>query len=290
MLDFIVNPTAGGKHGKKTENAVNTIKSFLEEKGVAFRLHFTNAKGDGKTLTEELISNGATDIIAVGGDGTLHEVINGFSNFDKVNLGLIPCGTGNDFAFALSLPSDVKQALEIIISGKTEYVDFMQMPSIRGLNVIGTGIDVDVLNRYNRLKKKNKFGYTRCLISALCHYKCPTFTMSLNGKTLTQTSFIMAVANGSCFGGGIPMCPVANPTDKSLNFVSVKGMRKLKIIGAFLKLKGGKVLTLKETFHEKLKEIKIDLPEGTVINVDGELYSDIPFEIKIVSNTLKFYK
>lgn len=290
MLDFIVNPTAGGKHGKKTESTVSILKTLLDEKGVLYRFHFTEKKGDGTEITKALIKDGATDIIVVGGDGTLHEIINGFSSFDKVNMGLIPCGTGNDFAFALSIPQDVKKALDIILNGEPKYTDYMQMPSVRGINVIGTGIDVDVLNRYSKLKRKNKFGYTRCLVSALCHYKCPTFTVTINGKTLTQNSFVMAVANGSCFGGGIPMCPVADPTDKSLNFVSVKGMNKIKIIGAFLKLKSGKILTLKETFHEKMDEIKIDLPEGTVINVDGELYSDIPFEIKIVSNQLKFYR
>ena len=80
----------------------------------------------GTLLTQEIIKNGATDVVVMGGDGTLHEVINGFSDFGKVNLGLIPCGTGNDFACALKLPKDPVKALDLIIDGTPKYTDYFQ--------------------------------------------------------------------------------------------------------------------------------------------------------------------
>ena len=104
------------------------------------------------------------------------------------------------------------------------------------------------------------------------------------------SSFIACVANGYCYGGGIPICPVADATDNKLDFVAVKGMSKLKIIGAFLKLKKGKVLQLKEATHINMEKIRI-FPEGHyTVNVDGELYDDIPFEVEVVSNKLKLYR
>ena len=290
MLDFIVNPIAGGKHGKKTRSTVSTLESILKERRVEYNIHFTREKGHAKYITEDLIEKGATDIIVVGGDGTLHEVINGFSCFDKVNLGLIPCGTGNDFAFAAKIPLNVEKALSIILDGSAKYTDFMQMPTVRGMNVIGTGIDVEVLKKYNKLKKKNEWGYTKCLIKTLMDFEYSDFTVEINGTKTPYRSFIAAIANGPAFGGGIQICPIANPADGELNFVAVKEMKRLGIIGAFLKLKRGKILSLKQAVTEPVKSIKILSDKPLTVNVDGELYENIPLEVFVVSNTLKMYR
>ncbi len=290
MLDFIINPIAGGKHGKKTRKTVALIESILKEKKVEYCLHITNYKRHALNLTETLIKRGATDIVVVGGDGTLHEVINGFSNFENVNLGLIPCGTGNDFANALNIPLKPEKALEIILTNQPKYVDFMQMPTVRGINIIGTGIDVDVLKRYESLKKKNKFNYTTCLIKTLFNFDYTNFTANLDGKSNEYRSFIACIANGRAYGGGIPICPIANPTDNKLDFVAVSSMSKIKIIGAFLKLKRGKILTMKQAQHFTCEDIKIQTEQPCTVNVDGELYDNIPFDVKIISNTLKMYR
>ena len=290
MLDFIVNPVAGGKKGRKIANTIEKIKAYLKKKAIDFSMHFTHRKGGAKELTEEVIKNGATTVVAVGGDGTLHEVINGFSNFDKVAMGIIPCGTGNDFASALNLPFDVEKALDLIIDGEPKYTDFMQMPTVRGLNVIGTGIDVDVLKRYSKKKKKNKLAYTTSLIKTLFKFNYVKFGAEIDGKKEDYTSFIACIANGNRYGGGIPICPPADPTDGQLDFVAIDQIKKLKIIGAFLKLKKGRILTLKQAHHITTKRVEI-FPEGDyTVNVDGELYDNIPFVVEVVSNTLRVYR
>ncbi len=290
MLDFIINPIAGGKQGKKTRKVVSVLEQILKSKNVEYRFHLTRQKGHAKELTKTLISCGATDIIVVGGDGTLHEVVNGFSDFERVNLGLIPCGTGNDFASAVNIPLDPEKALNIVLEQQPKYVDFMQLGQIRGINIIGTGIDVDVLKRYNKLKKKTKFNYTGCLIKTLFNFKYTNFTARIDENTKDYRSFIACIANGNVYGGGIPICPPASPTDNKLNFVAVKSMAKIKIIGAFLKLKKGKVLSLKQAEHFECQSVNIKTDEPCTINVDGELYEDMPFDVKIVSNTLKMYR
>ena len=289
MLDFIVNPTAGGKDGAKIKRALPKIEKRLVERGVPYVIHMTKTPHHATSLTDRLIKNGATDIIVVGGDGTLHEVINGFSEFDRVALGIIPCGTGNDYADALKIPSDPVEALDKILDGTPQYTDFMQMPTVRGLNIIGTGVDVDVLKRYAKCKKKTKFKYTLCLISSLLHLKMAEFDAEFNGEKKSYRSLIACVANGKSYGGGIPICPVAEPSDKKLDFLAVKELRGFKLIGAFLKLKKGRIMEFPETFHDKTEEVKI-YPKGSyTVNVDGELYDDIPFEVKIVSDTLRVY-
>ncbi|MBE7081485.1 MAG: diacylglycerol kinase family lipid kinase [Clostridiales bacterium] len=289
MLDFIINPIAGGKHGKKIKKVVEIIEGYLTQKNITFRLHFTTYKGHAKQLTKKLISENATDIIVVGGDGTLHEVVNGFTDF-SVNLGLVPCGTGNDFASALGISLDPQKALDIILNQTPKFIDFMELPFVRGINIVGTGIDVDVLKRYEQLKRKNKFNYTTCLIKTLFSFDYTDFTAKIDDKEIPYRSFIACIANGSVYGGGIPICPVASPSDNKLNFVAVKSMPKLKIIGAFLKLKKGKILSLKEAEHFECNSVEIITDKPCTINVDGELYENMPFSVKIVSNKLKMYR
>ena len=291
MLDFIVNPLAGGKNGKKIKRAVTLITEKLKNLNMDFNFHYTEYPKHAVTLTQELIKAGATDIIAVGGDGTLHEVINGFSDFNRVNLGLIPCGTGNDFAAAVGIPEDIEKALDVILAGKPQFTDFMQMPSVRGMNIIGMGIDVDVLRAYEKAKRKTKLTYTLCLIKSLFKFKYSEFSVeTADGKNQSYRSMIAAVANGHRYGGGIEICPPAKPSDGKLDFVAMKEMKKIKLIGAFAKLKKGKVLTLPQAVHFNATEIKITPKGDYTVNVDGQLYDNIPFKVKIVSDVLRMYR
>lgn len=290
MLDFILNPIAGGKHGKKTRKVLSKIQKYLGEKCIDFRIHLTNYKSHAKFLVKSLIEKGATDIIVVGGDGTLHEAINGFENFENVNMGIIPCGTGNDFASALNIPLNTEKALDIILEQKPKFVDFMQMGDIRGLNVIGTGIDVDVLKKYERLKKKNKLKYTTCLIKTLFDFEYTDFDADIDGNVSPYTSFIACVANGKVFGGGIPISPQSDPTDNKLNFIAVRAVPRIKIVGKFLGLKAGKILSFKETTHLTCQSVNIKTKKPCVVQVDGELYENVPLDVKIVSNQLKIYR
>ena len=290
MLDLIVNPIAGGKKGRRLIKTLKKIMFHLSKRKIEYAVHITKEHKSSRQKTEELIKNGATDIIAVGGDGTLHEVLNGFCNFEKVNLGIIPCGTGNDFASALNLPTNPIKAIDLIIDGEAKYTDFMQMPTVRGLNIIGMGIDVDVLKKYNALNKKSKIGYTNCLIKTLFDFEYTDFKVELDKDKIDLRSFVACVCNGHRFGGGIPICPIADPTDNQLDFVAVKEMKRLQIIGAFIKLKMGKIFKLKETVHQKTSKVKIEMPIPYTVNVDGELYDNIPFEVEIVSNKLKIYR
>lgn len=289
-MNIIVNPTAGGKKGKKVQKILTRIEKRLTERKIEYSIHYTKYKGHGTILTDELIKGGAKDIVVMGGDGTLHEVINGFSNFENVNLGLIPCGTGNDFARALNLPKDPVKALDLIIDNEPQFTDFLQLPTVRGINIVCMGIDVDVLIRYSKLKHKNKLGYTWCLIKTLMNFHYTDFTAKIDGQDKTLKSFIACMANGSVYGGGIPICPVANPTDNQLEFLAVTEIKSIAIPFAFIKLLMGKIMSFKQTVHTPCKKVEITTKSPYTVNVDGELYPDIPFSVEVVSNKLKMYR
>ena len=161
---------------------------------------------------------------------------------------------------------------------------------MRGINIVGMGMDVEVLKAYSSLPKKTKVGYMKCLVKTLFKYDCITFDAEIDGDKKTYNSFIACIANGCCYGGGIPICPCADPSDGKLDFLAVDKMSKIKVAFAFSKLKKGKILSLKQTFHKSGNAVEI-FPEGHyTVNVDGELYDDIPFKAKIVSGVLKMYR
>ena len=290
MLNIIVNPIAGGKRGKKIQKALEKVIARLEERNVEYTVYQSQYKGNATEITTDLIEKGVTNVVIMGGDGSLHEVLNGFSNFENVTLGLIPCGTGNDFASALNIPLDPIKAIDLIIDGEAKYTDFMQLPTVRGMNIVGMGIDVDVLVKYSKLKRKNKLGYTMCLIRTLLKFDYTDFTAEINGEKKDYTSFIACIANGNVYGGGIPICPIADPTDNQLDFLIVNKIAKCKILGALIKLLKGKIMSLPQTEHTKCDKIKITPKAPYIVNVDGELYPDIPFEVEIVKNKLKMFR
>ncbi|MBO5285369.1 MAG: diacylglycerol kinase family lipid kinase [Clostridia bacterium] len=291
MLDFIINPNAGSFKGRKLKKTLKIIETYLAKHNIPYTIHRTNYKNHAKTLTSNLITNGATDIIGIGGDGTLHEIINGFHSFDKVNLGLIPCGTGNDFATAIGLPKKKPlKALEIILNNDPVYTDYMQMPGIRGMNIIGAGLDVVVLSKYEKLKHKNKLSYYVCLLKALLTFDNIKFTATTEEGSTDYTSFISCIANGKQFGGGMRICSEADVADGKLNFVAVNSVKRSKIPGLLIKFLKGKILDDPGTTMIKTSHIKIDTDTPATVNIDGELYENIPFEVSVVTNKLKMYR
>ena len=193
MYDLIINPHASrGKAAKKAQKVIG----ILNEKGVEFAAHYTAREKEAIEIAKELSEKGATDIIALGGDGTLNEVLNGIDP-EKVNLGLIPCGTGNDFAAAAKIPLDTEKALDIILNDSPKSTDYMVCGGVRGINVIGTGIDVDILKRCRRARFfKGKLQYVISLIVSLMKFKFYKFKIVRGEQTEEKDALIACVGNG----------------------------------------------------------------------------------------------
>ena len=288
MFYVIVNPNAGrGKKKKQFERAV----ARMRERGMEFCLEYTHARGAAKELARQACEAGG-DVIVAGGDGTLHEAVNGFTNFDRCALGLIPLGTGNDFAAAAKIPEDPVAAVDLIAGGTPKYTEYMQMPQgVRGINVIGTGIDVEILRRCreNRLFR-GKTGYLLSLIVSLIKFKNYGLCARFNGKEERYKALIACIGNGYRIGGGIRMCPQAVLGDGLLDFVAVDNVKKLRVPAAFIKLMKGRILEESFTRFERCEHVEV-LPEKPLtVQVDGELYDGLPFVVDVVKDTLRMYR
>ncbi len=276
---------------KKKRKQFEKVKSVFEKAGINFELHVTDSKQAVRDITAELTSQKGNSVIVLGGDGTLHDVINAFSDFENNCLGLIPLGTGNDFAESAHIPTDAKKAAEIIVNNSPRHVDFVEFENgLRSLNAFGMGIDVDVLERAYAGKSVKRSKYLHALIVSLIKFKSHNFTVRYNGKEEKHFGLIAAVGNGRQFGGGIKLFPDAKVDDGYLDLFMVDYISKIKMIGAFIKLMRGKINKVKQVTAVKVKEIEfIPDSENYVFQADGELYENAPVKAKIVENKLRFY-
>lgn len=288
MLNFIYNPTAGKGKAQRFREA---IEAKLKAQGVAYSFWETKGPRDAGRIARELTERGEENIIAMGGDGTINEVLNGLADPAKVNLGLIPCGSGNDFAAAIGIPTTPEGALDVLLNEEPKFTDYMDCSGVRGLNVMGAGIDVEVLKRCYKAKVlKGTLNYVVSMLISLAQFSFYHFRATINGKTSEHKTLFISVCNGRRFGGGISICPDAVYDDGLLDVVTVVDVKKYMIPGALVRLAMGKLLKWKHTFHERTDRLVVEFMPPATIQIDGELYDNLPFDVRVVSNKLRMYR
>ena len=275
MLYFIVNALSGKGKGKET---AQKIKSILLDKKIEFQMLFTKAKEHAISLAKELSNkDDCQGIIAVGGDGTFSEVLNGIDT--NIPLGLVSSGSGNDFMRTFAPKKSLEEQLQPILENKTRKIDYIQVNDRRSLNVAGTGFDVDILIREEKLRKflKGSFSYYTALIMTLFTMKFRNFKLTVDDKIeINEPCLIMSMANGRYFGGGMPISLDSSLDDGFMDLTIVKKVPFYVVPGLLMRFMKG---TLKDdkkyvdVYH--CTKIKGEVNPQVKINLDGELF-DMP--------------
>jgi diacylglycerol kinase (ATP) len=289
MYNFILNPIAG--KGKALK-AMEKIEQYLTQNNIAYSVRRTEYPAHAVEIARELSEKGE-NVIAAGGDGTVNEVLNGIADFDKCALGIIPCGTGNDFSKFIGIPKNPVEAVKKILEGQPLYTDFLQVNGKRVINVTGMGMDVAVLELCKKTKFfKGKFQYLLSLIRVLLKFDWYKFKIKIDDNPEQEKEvMLVAACNGKYFGGGMPISPLSDISDNYINLIIVNKLKKWKIPVALINMLRGKLL--KYDFVENIlcRKVSITTPDGkTLINMDGELIRDVPFECRLVKNTLRVYR
>lgn len=202
----------------------------------------------------------------------------------------MPAGTGNDFAVAAGIPSRMK-ALELYLNGVPRPVDYIECGTRRSMNIAGTGIDVEVLRRCERMKYGTRRGkYFRALVACLLRYRGTKLRVTVNGETKEYTALIAAVCNGTQFGGGIPLCPAAEIDDGQLELVIVDCPPLRKLVPELIRLMRGKLLTRPITHHIPCAGAVIEGDGNIFVQYDGEICEEGALNAKIVRGALKLYR
>ena len=291
MLHVIYTPIAGKG---KAPRFRRVLEKRLSEAGIPHRFHDSPVQRGAVEIARNLTraaGDDTVDIVAMGGDGTLNDVLNGLEDPSRVRLGVIPCGSGNDFATVAGIPTDPDGAAEVLLRGETKFTDYFECGGVRGINAIGTGIDVDILRRYSRMKLlKGSAAYLASLVLTLFSYRPHRFREEVDGEVRHHSAFIACAGNGRRIGGGIPICPEAVIDDGLLDIVIVDDISRVRIPGAFIKLLRHRILELPTTSFRRAPTLKVESDALMSVQIDGEIYEDLPFDVRVINGALRFFR
>lgn len=280
-MEIIANPTSGKNKG---EQVIREVTHYLNSRNISYNVHITESKGHAHKLTETLCRKGAKTIVALGGDGTFHEVLNGM-DFSTSRLGFVPAGRGNDYAFGTGISLNPTEAIAAIVAGTPMDTDYIQVDTARCLNIAGTGLDVEVLQ--HTAHKKNSITYTTSLIHCLLHYSCYPVTVTHNSISKEYKCIMVGVCNGSQFGGGLKLSPMSNNKDGLLDIVIIEKPKNIPAVFVVPSFAKGKHITKSFTTHFQCTQINIDT--RAPIELDGEIYTDLQFKAHIVAGGCKTF-
>lgn len=284
MYTLIVNPTSGRGAAMKQ---LAKIESVLRERSLEYTIERAAKPMDAARIARAAATGQPQGIIAVGGDGTLFEIINGMIGSD-VPLLFVSCGTGNDFVRTLKLPKDPVEALKCQLDAPTGRIDVGKMNDFYFLNVAGTGFDVDVLRNAEKYKAKytGLRTYLFGLFDAIRDFRPMTALVSFDDGPEEEVSFsILSIGNGRYIGGGMKAVPDAKLDDGLFDVVTVRPVSKPAIALLIALYIAGKHIAIGLGRLRRCRKLSIRHP-GMTVNLDGELFSADSARFELLPNAL----
>ncbi|MEY2519801.1 MAG: diacylglycerol kinase [Verrucomicrobiota bacterium] len=258
-------------------------------------IHRTTKAGSAARLARTALRNGCKMIVAAGGDGTLNEVINGIrEKAGETSVGLIPLGTGNDFARSLGLPTDLDEALDVLRAGQTRAIDLVRVTSdeVRYfVNVSAGGFSGLVDEKLTPEMKKTwgPLAYLRSAAAALPELRAYRTTLAFDEtESLTLQLYNVVIANGRYVAGGRLIAPEASLDDGLLDIILIqeRSAPELALLAAQVAL--GAHLSSEAIVFRRAAKLTVNSKPGMWFNVDGELVGNEPARFEILPSALRF--
>ena len=284
----ILNPVAG------SVKSVDQIAIALRRLG-PLTLRIAPRRRGVERLARDAVRKGYKQIIAAGGDGTLNEIVNGIAALGSdVRIGVLPLGTGNDFARSLGLGTNLEACIDVLRAGRTRVVDLVCVTSDRVryfVNVSAGGFSGVVDEKMTRsLKQKwGPLAYLRGAAAALSELRAYRTTIGLDDrKALSLELYNVVIANGRYVAGGTPVAPRAKIDDGLLDVVLIPQVpvRQLAVVGAQIML--GTHLGNDAVIFRRAKKVSVKSRPGMWFNVDGELVGNQPAVFEVLPRALEF--
>lgn len=287
---LIANPISGKGKGKTVAEQAHKTLTSAGRKG---ELKLTTGMGDAKRFTQDAISNGIRWIIACGGDGTLHEVVNTIAGNTDVTLGVLPCGRGNDLATAMDIPRKPLHAIQTLLTGTTKSMDLGHVRSDKGsehyFTTIATcGYDTEVsrLAASRETPFAGTASYIYAAIVTLKDYECPSVRIEGDFGIYENPILLTATGNTSSYGGGFKIVPNARFDDGLFDVCIIRSVSSFTVLGLMVTLFwGGHIFHPAVEIHQTRK-LKIETDPPVMLYADGEPMCETPATIEIIKNGL----
>ncbi|MFT4414211.1 diacylglycerol/lipid kinase family protein [Fredinandcohnia humi] len=271
------------------------IESILQEKNIIYCVHNTQKAKHATEIVKQLVSNKETKVIvAVGGDGTVHEVINGLVGSD-IPLGIIPAGSGNDFCRGLGIPLRFDKALDRILKHEVNIIDIGCVNAKYFATVVGIGFDGKVAEATNSSKYKIFLNFVRLgsisylvgVLKVLVNYKPTYVELDIDSMQLKIPKlWLVAVANSTFYAGGMAICPGAKNNDGLFDICVVQDMSRWQLLRILPTVFKGRHIQHPSIKIFRGKEIEILSETPLIVHGDGEIIGETPVKLKIKPNLL----
>lgn len=280
------------------------ISKLLRDNNIHHEAVFTEHKHHATALTVQAIDSGYRNIIVVGGDGTLHEVVNGLFiqqrvDPSEVTIAVISAGTGNDWIRMFGIPTRYSEAIRAIKEGHTflqdvaevDYEESKYRQTRHMANVAGLGFDAAVIKRTLTSNAKDKFGkggYLWCLVRAFFSHKATGAKIWIDDRLVfNDLLFSIAIGVGKFNGGGIQQLPSAVADDGLLDVTIIRPVHWWHVVFRLRRLFNGTIYSIGHVTHAQGKKIRIESSPETPLEVDGELYGHTPVELRVKHRKVK---
>ena len=286
MLILAINPISG--RGQARKKAL-IAKKYFEGLGIRVTLVEGNSLEDFRDkLIEKLDHETISGVVAFGGDGFIHEILQHIVA-REIPLGVIPCGTGNDFArsigvFRLSLT----EQMNLITQSNVHLIDLGRVDQRWFAAILSSGFDALVNERANLMQwPKGRMRYNIAMIEKIIALKAHSYRIRLDHDVFDVEATLVTVANGPSYGGGMNICPDANLNDGLFDVMVLGKVSRIELLKVFPKVYSGRHVGHPAVTFYRCREIEI-IGSGSSF-ADGEPISSLPLTARCVSNAIKVW-
>lgn len=264
---FLINPVAGRKNNI---DYASYIEKYIDETVFSHEIYRPVKKDEAIELLKQK-ADSFDIVVAVGGDGTVNEVINGCAGTQTI-LGIIPAGSGNGLAYTLGIPFSIKKAIQLInnYQENLQRIDLIRANDRFAVNQIGFGFDAHIANLFSTTKKRGLLKYAILSLKEYFKYKNKPFSFTANGKDYEAHAFVVNFSNNSQFGNNAHIAPLADLRDGNLEISTLAHFPKILLPVILIRL-------FRKTLHRsrfyksfKAKTATIPFQEDVLLNMDGE--------------------
>ncbi|MGR6320281.1 diacylglycerol kinase [Micromonospora soli] len=291
----LANPTAGrGRH----RGLLPLLLARLERAGRPVRLLAAGNPAEAEAACRAAVADGAGALVAVGGDGTVHRALQAVAG-TSVPFGPVPAGTGNDFAVETGFPADPVAAVEVIVealrAGRSHPVDLARLTTADGGDrwygaVLAAGFDAIVNERANRMRwPRGPRRYDLAILVELARLRPRRYRLRLDGAEHELDAVLVAVGNTPSYGGGMRICPDADPSDGLLDVVVGGRINRRTLIRVKPRIYQGTHVTHPLVRSYRARTVELDAA-GITTYVDGERAFDLPVRITAVPAAVRLLR
>lgn len=286
-LDIVVvlNPASGRGSGRRCRPQIEAaLRRELEggPNAPSVAIWETTAPGSGAELARRAAAEGVALVAAAGGDGTIGEVVNGLVG-SETRLGILPLGTGNDFARAVGLAGDLDLAARTLAHGTPKRIDLGRVDGRYFINIAGCGFDAVVAKRVNRGFRwlRGTAAYVAAMLQSLATYRAAEMRLSIDGDNVTERAMLCCIANTPSYGGGMRVAPSARIDDGLLDVCVLREAGVMEFLRAFPTVFKGTHVNHPKYWTRQARRITIECNAPLPVLVDGDVTHSTPVTFEV---------